>query len=110
RYVREHVRRSLMGDQTGGRNIAEYDWCDVVYGDCTNRCETDAGCDCIYPEIHAPHPDVVGEFDDWDGDPVEGTSACGKGVRLLIPGLFSRMGTLRCDHCCDLWGLPYGKG
>ncbi len=27
-----------------------------------------------------------------------------------IPGLFSRMGDMRCTVCCDIVGYPYGKG
>ncbi len=104
-----------------GPNIATYDWCDVMVTDCTEACECtcppqqqdcicDCACDCTGPVLHAPHPNVVREFDDWDGDPVDGSSACGVGVKLLIPGVGSRLSARRCKTCCDLLGYPPGKG
>jgi hypothetical protein len=112
-----------MSDYTGGRNIAEYDWVQAVITDCTGRCEActctpingivegcecDTYCDCIDEELHAPAD--AAEFDDWDGDPVEGKTACGIGERLVIPGIGSRMGCQRCEKCCEDTGLPSGVG
>lgn len=112
-----------MSDQTGGRNIAEYDWCDTFITNCTCRCESctctpvdgivydcpcDTDCDCCSPLLHAPGNPA--DWDDWDGDPVDSTALCGVGFRQTIPGLFSRMGARRCPDCCDRLGYPHGVG
>jgi hypothetical protein len=55
--------------------------------------------------LHAPG-DIV--YRDWCA---EGTTACGRvSGYLAIPGLFSRMGAERCGPCCELTGMPPGKG
>lgn len=37
--------------------------------------------------------------------------ACGQVAKSLhIPGIFTRMGAMRCVRCCDVQGLPHGKG
>lgn len=90
-------------------NLADYDWCEVFMFACTGRCDSD-GCDCCHSKIHAPSADARGKFDDWDGSVVRGTSLCGIGVGLTIPGPISRMGGDRCDHCCELSGMPKGVG
>jgi len=37
--------------------------------------------------------------------------ACGKTVNsVFIPGMFTRMGAMRCVVCCRRVGLPAGKG
>lgn len=37
--------------------------------------------------------------------------ACGRTAAWLhIPGVFTRMGAMRCVRCCDVQGLPHGKG
>lgn len=37
--------------------------------------------------------------------------ACGQRVEwVCIPGIFTRMGARRCGACCDIRGLPRGKG
>jgi hypothetical protein len=38
------------------------------------------------------------------------TSACGLNVHFSAPGMFSRMGAMRCDSCCDAIGISRGKG
>jgi hypothetical protein len=39
------------------------------------------------------------------------TAACGRPLRgARIPGIFTRMGAMRCDGCCRALGLPTGKG
>lgn len=38
------------------------------------------------------------------------TSACGLRTRFDLPGLFSRMGTPRCQRCCKSLGIPWGHG
>jgi len=38
-------------------------------------------------------------------------TACGVTVdRAHVPGIFTRMGTDRCAHCCDRAGFPRGIG
>lgn len=86
-------------------NIAAYDW--VL--DCTSVCKTD-DCDCDGGVLHAAPSDVLPQFDDWDGDPVDSPAACGVGSRLTIPGVGSRMCLPRCVECCALTGLPTGVG
>jgi hypothetical protein len=37
--------------------------------------------------------------------------ACGRTAACLwIPGIFTRMGAMRCTGCCRAMGLPEGKG
>jgi hypothetical protein len=39
------------------------------------------------------------------------TLTCGRHVKhVSIPGIFTRMGTPRCQRCCDRTGLPRGTG
>ncbi len=38
------------------------------------------------------------------------TSACGVNVLFSFPGIFSRMGAMRCDACCDAISITKGKG
>ena len=45
---------------------------------------------------------------DWSA---EGITACGRvSGYLAIPGLFTRMGAQRCGPCCEVTGMPPGKG
>ena len=50
--------------------------------------------------------------DDWDdetGGP--GVTTCGLSYDWwCIPGIFTRMGAMRCEQCCDALGYPHGKG
>ena len=39
-----------------------------------------------------------------------GRALCGASGRFSVPGFLSRMGLKRCDHCCDLLGIPRGVG
>jgi len=39
-----------------------------------------------------------------------GITACGRRTELWIPGIFSRMGLLRCSRCCRILGYPEGRG
>ena len=39
-----------------------------------------------------------------------GTTTCGVRTTLNVPGLFSRMGELRCKKCCRKLGIPDGFG
>lgn len=94
-------------------NIAAYDWVLAFVSECTGACESDsstADCDCDGGVLHAVPPDVLPQFDDWDGDPVESPAACGAGRRLTIPGVGSRLCLPRCATCCGLTGLPEGVG
>ena len=58
------------------------------------------------------------DMDDWRhlGLAEEGTDgryrlACGRTVTYIsIPGLFSRMSLPRCARCCNVVGIPRGKG
>lgn len=45
-----------------------------------------------------------------DGETSAGTTTCGMAVALSIPGMFTRMGATRCDHCCAATGVPEGVG
>lgn len=60
--------------------------------------------------IHAPGR----ETDDdewWDGGRENFPTACGRTLKWAsIPGLFTRMGSKRCDRCCDALGYPRGVG
>jgi hypothetical protein len=40
----------------------------------------------------------------------EGVAVCGARGYFMVPGLFSRMGLKRCDHCCDHLAIPRGAG
>ena len=101
-----------MSDYTGGKNIAEYDWCWLFISDCTGTCEKGPtfACSCIDEHLHAAHPNSLQSFDDWDGDAVDGSTACDRPGRLTIPGLGSRMEDPRCASCCDRLNLPHGNG
>lgn len=98
----------IVTSNINGRTIAEYDWCEAVIRVCT--CDDDEVCRCTDESLHAPSPDVADEFNDWDGDPITGATACGIGQTLSIPGPFSRMGCQRCPRCCELTGMPQGVG
>jgi hypothetical protein len=102
-----------MSSNVDGRTIADYDWCWRFLSECTGSCESrkaDYECDCIDEYLHAPSAETSSEFDDWDGDIVEGETACGTSARLTIPGVGSRMGCPRCVACCDRLGYPHGDG
>lgn len=62
--------------------------------------------------IHAARSieDYIDSTDDdwWTGGP--GVTVCGHGGHLAIPGLFTRLGRKRCDHCCRALGIPPGVG
>ena len=101
---------AMSADLTGGRNIAEYDWCWLFIGPCSKRCETDDDCDCIDEFLHAPDPALVTAFDDWDGDSIDLITACGRSGLMTIPGTGSRMSDPRCPQCCEATNLPPGIG
>lgn len=61
--------------------------------------------------IHAPGRDT--EDDDWyeSGGIADFPTACGRTLKWAsIPGMFTRMGSKRCDRCCDKLGYPRGVG
>lgn len=91
------------------RTIAEYDWCDVILRPCSCD-DTDDDCSCVDEQLHAPSAAANAEFVDWDGDIVDGETACGIRGRLTIPGVFSRLGCPRCGVCCERLGYPVGDG
>lgn len=72
------------------RNTAEWTW--VTVGD------ADA--------LHAVATEPADADEDWGG---EGTTACGQAGWLAIPGIFSRMGEVRCAECCTRTGMPAGS-
>ena len=39
-----------------------------------------------------------------------GVTLCGIEGPVGMPGIFSRMGLERCPRCCELMGIPEGKG
>lgn len=40
----------------------------------------------------------------------EGWTACGMRGVFEMPGILSRMGARRCPRCCDVVGVPHGRG
>lgn len=54
--------------------------------------------------------DVATEGADWSVRNCTGTTVCGKDGHWIVPGLFSRMGALRCRQCCRKIGVPGGRG
>jgi hypothetical protein len=74
------------------RELGEWDW----WYTGTPRCAVLHAADVTYD----PGFDVGGD----------GITACGRRLRLWIPGLFSRMGLPRCIRCCDARGYPRGSG
>lgn len=40
----------------------------------------------------------------------KGVSVCGRRRHFRMPGIFSRMGLMRCQTCCELLGVPEGNG
>jgi hypothetical protein len=72
------------------REIAEWDWVWLGAGNV----------------LHAV-ADVTNDADeDWYG---EGKTECGQSGVMTIPGLFSRMGAIRCVRCCKATGMPQGE-
>ncbi len=67
----------------------------------TERCRTDG-------KLHRVVQ--VREQEDWAWVGVIGRTACGIDGKLLMPGMFSRMGRPRCKHCCRIVGVPEGDG
>lgn len=57
-------------------------------------------------------PSDVFEPNGLDGEMIEamGTTLCGLSGRLVMPGIFSRMGAIRCPECCKKMGIAEGKG
>ena len=78
--------------------IADYDWLRTVHGDRLHHAQ-------LTPDQHE-------ECEDWGGlYDVLVTLDCGiKATTVLIPGVFSRLGCMRCVRCCAKTGLPTGKG
>lgn len=49
----------------------------------------------------------------WDNEYMiggYGTTVCGLGGYLTMPGIISRMSLPRCAHCCRELGIPRGDG
>lgn len=48
---------------------------------------------------------------EWESRCADVTLTCGAMVEAAwIPGPSSRMGDMRCNKCCDVVGIPRGKG
>ena len=72
------------------RETAEWDWVELGKGQ----------------RLHAVATIVNDDADDeWYGD---GTTVCGLGGRMWIPGIFTRMSATRCRRCCERTGMPQG--
>jgi hypothetical protein len=62
----------------------------------------------VLPTWNRLHAAEEFNYDQW---PVgDGRTACGRRGRLALPGILTRMGAHRCDHCCDRLGFPRGIG
>ena len=66
----------------------------------------------VLPSWERLHRVAAIEWDDDDmiGGGGVGVTVCGRKGRLVIPGIFSRMGMPRCAHCCKGTGVPRGDG
>lgn len=65
----------------------------------------------VLPSWNVLHRISTIEWDDpeqWING--EGVSVCGRSGWYSMPGILSRMGLKRCDHCCDILGVPHGNG
>ena len=40
----------------------------------------------------------------------ETTTACGRRLTVMVPGIFTRTGAQRCRRCCEATGMPDGTG
>ena len=49
---------------------------------------------------------------DWNEDEArgDGVTACGRMDEMTMPGILGRAGSTRCPVCCDLAGVPRGRG
>jgi len=50
------------------------------------------------------------EWEDEDMIGGLGVTVCGRKGYLTMPGIFSRLGLKRCEHCCRIVGIPQGDG
>lgn len=83
--------------------LADFDWVITQHGDSLH-----------HPTLPA---DLAADLDD-DGTlgiehPLDNPILldCGRQVpAVLIPGLFTRLGAMRCTRCCKATGMPPGKG
>jgi hypothetical protein len=71
---------------------AEWDWVWLGAGNVLHAVDTLDNADTV--------------DDDWYG---VGRTECGQGGHMTIPGLFSRMGAIRCVRCCKATGMPQGE-
>ncbi len=71
------------------RTIAEWDWVRLGNGD----------------RLHAVATVTNDADEQWYGI---GTTECGLGGEMHIPGILSRMAATRCRRCCDRTGMPQG--
>lgn len=78
-------------DPLDSRRVVEWDW--VVTKS--------------YGVLHCP---VKWDDPDYTAWVDNGATACGVCGELHIPGIFSRMGKMRCKRCCTTIGFPQGVG
>lgn len=78
-------------DPLASRITVEWDWVLTRHGD----------------RLHCPE---LWDDPEYDAYTEKGRTACGRKSALTIPGVFTRMGAMRCEHCCRITGFPPGKG
>lgn len=92
-----------LEDREDGEDVARFlelgriDW---YVGRSSNRLH--------YAELNDEHRAAIPEY--W-GVPGPVRLCCGRTAAFLsIPGIFTRMGAMRCTGCCKALGYPQGKG
>lgn len=63
--------------------------------------------------LHAPNhldPALIRSIAEGDETLSPAQMACGRWVRPLMPGFFTRQAAIRCPTCCDRTGVPRGEG
>ena len=78
------------------QELVDYDWMIPTSGDRLH---------------HVTLPEDISDADDVCFGTPPLTTTCGRTiVGLSIPGIFTRMGAMRCTACCRKLGIPAGKG
>lgn len=91
-----------MGEQNLRRRASRPEWLEITEWDWTLLGVRGQVLHAVGSLTNAATAD-----DDWHGD---GTTACGRDGRMLIPGIFTRMSAKRCARCCEILRMPYGIG
>lgn len=58
----------------------------------------------------ALHRIAAVRWDDEDEISGRGRTVCGRRGHFTMPGMFSRLGLIRCARCCKRLGIPGGRG